>query len=396
MAGTGSLLQGRYGTVAEVDSVGDIARLRDSKQQQPQSGYTSDQSDVGARTIGSTRDRRNVKKKGLGTGFDGCVPVHTHPKFSLLSSERIRVSNQSGLLTLMFIILAATNFRLILENMIKYGFRFNPITFIRVAITPSGNIPLLLCWPGLLLFGVTALNIEKLSASMMRREISKRYEAQKKDVSPDRISKENGRRAFLSETLSFVLSFCNTNAALFVPFYVIHATEAEPLPAFALTMATIVLWLKLVSFAHVNWSLRQLKRIDPRRRWPGEALSGSEPLAVESEDMVYPQNLNLGNLLYFLVAPTLCYQLSYPRSPRFRIKWLLRRVFMLSTGLGMMLFIIEQYIEPTIDNSIKPLQDMVRFWACFLLLFIFKEFRFSCIFFIYSASALPAYRTGWS
>lgn len=395
MAGTGSL-QGRYGTgtVAEVDSVGDIARLRDSKQQQPQSGYTSDQSDVGARTIGSTRDRRNVKKKGLGTGFDGCVPVHTHPKFSLLSSERIRVSDQSGLLTLMFIILAATNFRLILENMIKYGFRFNPITFIRVAITPSGNIPLLLCWPGLLLFGVTALNIEKLSAFMMRREISKRYEAQKKDVSPDRISKENGRRAFLSETLSFVLSFCNTNAALFVPFYVIHATEAEPLPAFALTMATIVLWLKLVSFAHVNWSLRQLKRIDPRRRWPGEALSGSEPLAVESEDMVYPQNLNFGDLLYFLVAPTLCYQLSYPRSPRFRIKWLLRRVFMLSTGLGMMLFIIEQYIEPTIDNSIKPLQDMVRIWHAVMLTFI--EFQISCICFIYSASALPACRTGWS
>ena len=31
---------------------------------------------------------------------------------------------------------------------------------------------------------------------------------------------------------------------------------------------------------------------------------------------------------------------------------------MLSAGLGMMLFITEQYIEPTIDNSIKPLQDM--------------------------------------
>lgn len=38
----------------------------------------------------------------------------------------------------MFIVLAATNFRLILENMIKYGLRFNPLTFLRTALTPSG------------------------------------------------------------------------------------------------------------------------------------------------------------------------------------------------------------------------------------------------------------------
>ena len=87
-------------------------------------------------------------------------------------------------------------------------------------------------------------------------------------------------------------------------------------------------------------------------------MSGSEPLAVEADDMVYPRNLTARNFAYFLVAPTLCYQLSYPRSPRFRVRWLLRRVAMLSAGLGMMLFITEQYIEPTIDNSIKPLQDM--------------------------------------
>jgi len=139
---------------------------------------------------------------------------------------------------------------------------------------------------------------------------------------------------------------------------VMTMTRSEPLPSFGLTMVTITLWMKLVSFVHVNWSMRQLHRIDDERRWPGESLSGSEPLAVETDDMVYPKNLTAQSFGYFLVAPTLCYQLSYPRSPRFRIRWLLRRVAMLSAGLGMMLFITEQYIEPTIDNSIKPLQDM--------------------------------------
>ena len=37
----------------------------------------------------------------------------------------------------------------------------------------------------------------------------------------------------------------------------------------------------------------------------------------------YPDNLVLSNLAYFLVVPTLVYQTSYPRSSRFRGKWVL-------------------------------------------------------------------------
>ena len=37
----------------------------------------------------------------------------------------------------------------------------------------------------------------------------------------------------------------------------------------------------------------------------------------------YPANLTAGNLAYFLVVPTLIYQPSYPRSTRFRGRWLL-------------------------------------------------------------------------
>lgn len=37
----------------------------------------------------------------------------------------------------------------------------------------------------------------------------------------------------------------------------------------------------------------------------------------------YPANLTLGNLLSFLPLPTLIYQPSYPRSTRFRGRWLL-------------------------------------------------------------------------
>lgn len=54
----------------------------------------------------------------------------------------------------------------------------------------------------------------------------------------------------------FWLNALNTTATMAVPFGVIHFTKAEPLPGFALTMATCVLWLKLVSYAHVNYDYR--------------------------------------------------------------------------------------------------------------------------------------------
>jgi hypothetical protein len=52
------------------------------------------------------------------------------------------------------------------------------------------------------------------------------------------------------------------------------------------------------------------------------------PIAEEAgegcEDWpAYPDNLSAGNLLRFLPMPTLVYQPAYPRSTRFRGRWLL-------------------------------------------------------------------------
>jgi hypothetical protein len=59
-----------------------------------------------------------------------------------------------------------------------------------------------------------------------------------------------------AEHLIFVLNLLNTTAQLLLPCFIILHTKAELLPGFALTMAVCVLWLKLVSYAHVNWDYR--------------------------------------------------------------------------------------------------------------------------------------------
>lgn len=49
-----------------------------------------------------------------------------------------------------------------------------------------------------------------------------------------------------------------------------------------------------------------------------------------------------------------------PCSKRFRARWMAKRLLMLTGSLGLMLFVTEQYIQPTIDNSLRPLRAMVR------------------------------------
>jgi hypothetical protein len=41
-----------------------------------------------------------------------------------------------------------------------------------------------------------------------------------------------------------------------------------------------------------------------------------------SSHLIYPENLTLRNFAYFLAAPTLIYQLTYPRSERLRFRYI--------------------------------------------------------------------------
>ena len=104
------------------------------------------------------------------------------------------------------VILVATNSRLIIENLLKYGLLYNPVAFLKVgcprgtllmgciavgsmlnicsrvsdtlsndcgvqaAVPPANNLPLLFCWPALPLFACLALCIECLGAVRLHFE----------------------------------------------------------------------------------------------------------------------------------------------------------------------------------------------------------------------------------
>ncbi|KAG0493875.1 hypothetical protein HPP92_004869 [Vanilla planifolia] len=103
------------------------------------------------------------------------------------------------------------------------------------------------------------------------------------------------------------------------------------------------LWLKLVSFAHTNYDLRTL------------LISKGETVS-ECPSFDYQDGVSFQSLAYFMVAPTLCYQPAYPQTTCIRRGWVIRQFVKLVIFIGVMGFIIEQYINPIVKNSEHPLK----------------------------------------
>lgn len=84
--------------------------------------------------------------------------------------------------------------------------------------------------------------------------------------------------------------------------------------------------------------------------------------ADDDEDVAklvqYPENLSYKDLLYFLCAPTLCYELNFPRTSRVRKHFLLKRLLELVIGLNVVMALFQQWIIPSVRNSLIPFSNM--------------------------------------
>ncbi|KAL5466771.1 hypothetical protein EMCRGX_G030920 [Ephydatia muelleri] len=74
--------------------------------------------------------------------------------------------------------------------------------------------------------------------------------------------------------------------------------------------------------------------------------------------VLYPNNLNVQDMVYYLAAPTLCYELNFPRIPRIRKVFLLRRTLEAVFLFNVVLAIVQQWLVPTALNSLKPFKEM--------------------------------------
>lgn len=80
------------------------------------------------------------------------------------------------------------------------------------------------------------------------------------------------------------------------------------------------------------------------------------------DDMIllvqYPDNLSIHDLMYFLAAPTLCYELNFPRTSRIRKRFLLKRLLEVILLGNVVLALFQQWMIPSVRNSLIPFSNM--------------------------------------
>ncbi|XP_072711144.1 diacylglycerol O-acyltransferase 1, partial [Ciconia boyciana] len=290
---------------------------------------------------GAAADDDDDDHPGPGQG-DGGDPGHDsgrdfrcHKVQESLLSSASGYSNYRGILNWCVVMLALNNARLFLENLIKYGVLVDPIQVVSLFLKDPYS------WPSLCLvivanvFAVVALTLERWLAA-----------------------------GSLSEGAGTALHVLNLLAVLCFPAAVVLVvTSITPVGSFFTLATYTVIFLKLFSFRDVNKWYRERREGKAAPPAPGEgsaAAAGAKRANgdVGKSGVTYPANLTYRNLYYFLFAPTLCYELNFPRSPRIRKRFLLRRLFEMLFFTQLLVGLIQQWMVPTIQNSMKPFRDM--------------------------------------
>ncbi|KAF7275235.1 hypothetical protein GWI33_012059 [Rhynchophorus ferrugineus] len=272
-------------------------------------------------------------------------PCHK-PRDSLFSWNS-GFDNFTGLVNWAFLLLSIGGLRLLLENFIKYGIRVDPIQWIYVIINPedSSGYPTLL----LLLYHVVPVTVCLVTEKALSAEV-------------------------VSNRIGILVHVVNLLSVILLPMVIIHVKDGFSLVG-ASTICTLysVLFLKVWSYIQVNMWCRGARHNSNKSSMRRQSVSLSnlqkankaskEHEKGSSEDLSnglvhYPENLTLKDLYYFILAPTLCYELNFPRTERIRKRFLLRRAFEFVAGTQIIMVVIQQYMIPSVRNSLIPFSNM--------------------------------------
>lgn len=240
--------------------------------------------------------------------------VHTKENISLLSTEA-QSPNYRGFLNLGAIILIVANFRLIVENVMKYGFLLqNPAEFASDYL----SLPCIISWLGNIFPCCFAYLLEARLAYKIPQYSTR------------------------------IIQFFIQCYLLITPLWVISYYKVHFIPAFFLLSYHLIVSLKIYSFGSIMYEARDAYITKEYLNYPAE---------IKEVIAKYPNFTNITHFCYFLFYPTLCFQFHYPRSERIRKTWLFKRTCEWIIANSLMLILIQQYLTPLVKNTIKVLEE---------------------------------------
>jgi len=267
--------------------------------------------------------------------FPASRPMHTRTQPSLLSHDGQGGEDFSGLINLGLIILFSTHTHLLLENFLKYGLLLElpwapaplapqPVTrhglpsWIRSLLSLGGRAP-----PPL-----PPLRWSPTLASLRAPAVSLLYYLGPLGLAVvlawliERAAIRVPGKRYLSDRWANRLHAINVCVpTLLLPCAHVHLGSLSVPAGVVLLLLAATLFMKLVSWAHAHHDLR-LANADAKResvRLGRDGPADLDALAQQisrfatdvkgTEDAThYPQTVTMPRLLYFVVAPTLCYQ----------------------------------------------------------------------------------------
>lgn len=162
------------------------------------------------------------------TDYPPSKPMHREAGASYLSDEA-PMQNYRGLLNLGLIILAISNFRILLATTKEYGFVLkNLFSFGSTTNIAALDIPFV--------SGMLLLNIFVIFAYGIELSLSS---------------------GLFNEAFGMTMHVLNTNASILIPMWIVWSIIESPLNGVILMMSSVILWMKLISYVHSNKDYRQ-------------------------------------------------------------------------------------------------------------------------------------------
>ncbi|PGH13424.1 hypothetical protein AJ79_03703 [Helicocarpus griseus UAMH5409] len=286
------------------------------------------------------RQQTNSHPRHPKTKYRHIAAYHSKPRTSCLSRDAEFTPSFFGFRNLMVIVLIVMNLRLIVENFMKYGV----LICIRCHDYRQQDVVL-----GGILFALipchlfVAYMIERVAAQQVKGEIGRR---KREESEPENTQEQLAfRSAWRYTAFAHTVNAC---LCLLVTSYVVYYYVNHPGIGTLCEVHVIVVWLKICSFAFTNRDLRHAA-LHPM---------STSPLPEIYQSCPYPQNITIGNLTYFWMAPTLVYQPVYPRTDRIRWSFVAKRVMEMGGLLVFIWLTSAQYAAPVLRNSLDKIATL--------------------------------------